>query len=412
MPTPASSNGTSSSCRTTPTTGTPSRFRFWWTPSGRAGRASSIYWAHRGGFYYVLDRTTGEFLLGKPFAKQTWAKGLDAKGRPERLPNSTHRKRASMSGPAYRAPPTGTRRPTARSPATSISPSGRTRATTSKASRSTRRATATWAACRISTVPDDPGYRRHPRPQSQDRRQGLGVQDAHQALVGSAHHRRPARIRRQRRLARPAAKKMEAISSRWMRTTAGELAHQSRWHYGVQPDQLRNGRQADDRHARRQRHLRVLAPIATNLLIALRESILANYCARYLHVSGSSWPPSPSLRGGPRPGASRVPLAGAAVASVALLGIVAIGESAGLWHFVIPRGAAFPDVMCVGTSPCRIRHPFPNQALGGSTQACMPAAPVPTLCANYTAKSTFVAAEGNFSYIKHRGGGVLFFKGN
>jgi len=38
-----------------------------------------IYWAHRGGFYYVLDRKTGEFLLGKPFAKQTWAKGLGQK---------------------------------------------------------------------------------------------------------------------------------------------------------------------------------------------------------------------------------------------------------------------------------------------------------------------------------------------
>jgi alcohol dehydrogenase (cytochrome c) len=48
-----------------------------------------IYWAHRGGFYYVLDRKTGEFLMGKAFAKQTWAKGLDAKGRPDRLPNST-----------------------------------------------------------------------------------------------------------------------------------------------------------------------------------------------------------------------------------------------------------------------------------------------------------------------------------
>jgi alcohol dehydrogenase (cytochrome c) len=47
-----------------------------------------IYWAHRGGFYYVLDRATGEFLLGKPFAKQTWAKEIDAKGRPVRLPNT------------------------------------------------------------------------------------------------------------------------------------------------------------------------------------------------------------------------------------------------------------------------------------------------------------------------------------
>jgi alcohol dehydrogenase (cytochrome c) len=46
-----------------------------------------IYWAHRGGFFYVLDRETGKFLFGKPFAKQTWAKGLDAAGHPIALPN-------------------------------------------------------------------------------------------------------------------------------------------------------------------------------------------------------------------------------------------------------------------------------------------------------------------------------------
>ncbi len=38
--------------------------------------------ANRNGFFYVLDRATGEFLLGKPFVKVTWANGLDAKGRP------------------------------------------------------------------------------------------------------------------------------------------------------------------------------------------------------------------------------------------------------------------------------------------------------------------------------------------
>jgi alcohol dehydrogenase (cytochrome c) len=38
--------------------------------------------ANRNAFYYVLDRETGEFLSGTPFAKQTWADGLDAKGRP------------------------------------------------------------------------------------------------------------------------------------------------------------------------------------------------------------------------------------------------------------------------------------------------------------------------------------------
>ena len=39
--------------------------------------------ANRNAFYYLLDRVTGEFLLGVPYAKQTWAKGLDDKGRPE-----------------------------------------------------------------------------------------------------------------------------------------------------------------------------------------------------------------------------------------------------------------------------------------------------------------------------------------
>jgi len=46
-----------------------------------------IYWGNRNAFYYVLDRETGKFLLGKPFATQTWAKGLDSNGRPIRMPN-------------------------------------------------------------------------------------------------------------------------------------------------------------------------------------------------------------------------------------------------------------------------------------------------------------------------------------
>ena len=41
-----------------------------------------LMFANRNAFFYVLDRVTGQFLLGKPFEKQTWAKGLDAKGRP------------------------------------------------------------------------------------------------------------------------------------------------------------------------------------------------------------------------------------------------------------------------------------------------------------------------------------------
>jgi alcohol dehydrogenase (cytochrome c) len=42
---------------------------------------------NRNGFYYVLDRATGEFLQGKPFVKQTWATGLDDRGRPMRVPD-------------------------------------------------------------------------------------------------------------------------------------------------------------------------------------------------------------------------------------------------------------------------------------------------------------------------------------
>jgi alcohol dehydrogenase (cytochrome c) len=44
--------------------------------------------ANRNAFYYVLDRATGEFLMAKPFARQSWAKEIDAKGRPVLLPNT------------------------------------------------------------------------------------------------------------------------------------------------------------------------------------------------------------------------------------------------------------------------------------------------------------------------------------
>ena len=42
----------------------------------------AMLWGNRNGFFYVLDRTTGEFLSGTPFVKQTWAVGLDERGRP------------------------------------------------------------------------------------------------------------------------------------------------------------------------------------------------------------------------------------------------------------------------------------------------------------------------------------------
>jgi alcohol dehydrogenase (cytochrome c) len=41
---------------------------------------------NRNGFFYVLDRVTGEFLRGTAFAKQTWAERIDENGRPIRIP--------------------------------------------------------------------------------------------------------------------------------------------------------------------------------------------------------------------------------------------------------------------------------------------------------------------------------------
>ena len=39
-----------------------------------------VYWAHRGGFFYVLDRETGQFLLGKPFATADLGEGARRQG--------------------------------------------------------------------------------------------------------------------------------------------------------------------------------------------------------------------------------------------------------------------------------------------------------------------------------------------
>lgn len=46
-------------------------------------RRKVIMQASKNGFFYVLDRATGEFISAEPYAKVNWAKGIDAKtGRP------------------------------------------------------------------------------------------------------------------------------------------------------------------------------------------------------------------------------------------------------------------------------------------------------------------------------------------
>src|SRR5262249_50207303 len=59
------------------------------TIKGKARKV--IMQANKNGFFYVIDRTTGEFISGKPFAKVTWAKGLDEKsGRPIVYPEAVY----------------------------------------------------------------------------------------------------------------------------------------------------------------------------------------------------------------------------------------------------------------------------------------------------------------------------------
>jgi len=41
-----------------------------------------MMWANRNGYFYVLDRTDGEFLVGKPYVRVNWSSGLDENGRP------------------------------------------------------------------------------------------------------------------------------------------------------------------------------------------------------------------------------------------------------------------------------------------------------------------------------------------
>jgi alcohol dehydrogenase (cytochrome c) len=45
-----------------------------------------MLWANRNGVFYVLDRVTGQFLMGKPFVHTNWLTGFDDKGHPIRTP--------------------------------------------------------------------------------------------------------------------------------------------------------------------------------------------------------------------------------------------------------------------------------------------------------------------------------------
>ncbi|MBV9769329.1 MAG: PQQ-dependent dehydrogenase, methanol/ethanol family [Bryobacterales bacterium] len=58
----------------------------WPDRSGQKKLRKLMLWANRNGMFYVLDRSTGEFLSAKPFAEVNWVSGFDELGRPIRAP--------------------------------------------------------------------------------------------------------------------------------------------------------------------------------------------------------------------------------------------------------------------------------------------------------------------------------------
>jgi alcohol dehydrogenase (cytochrome c) len=55
-------------------------------PTATASSGKLMLWGNRNGFFYVLDRATGEFIRGQPFVNVNWASGLDESGRPIETP--------------------------------------------------------------------------------------------------------------------------------------------------------------------------------------------------------------------------------------------------------------------------------------------------------------------------------------
>jgi len=55
--------------------------------------------APKNGYFYVLDRETGEFISAKPYVFTNWATGLDEKGRPTINPAATYQDKAALIYP-------------------------------------------------------------------------------------------------------------------------------------------------------------------------------------------------------------------------------------------------------------------------------------------------------------------------
>ena len=66
---------------------------------GRARKLLAV--GSRNGFFYVLDRLTGEFLMAEPFVKNiTWTSGIAPNGRPEPLPGYENSEEGTRTCPS------------------------------------------------------------------------------------------------------------------------------------------------------------------------------------------------------------------------------------------------------------------------------------------------------------------------
>ena len=121
------------------------------------GRTRKVMmWANRNAFYYTLDRETGEFLVGKPYALQTWAEGLDETGRPSDSRTPSLPKRASSCRRGLAGEPTGGHPPTAHRPVCSMSTPSTASSGTTSGMKTTWRASPSWVAVARTYDPTRP----------------------------------------------------------------------------------------------------------------------------------------------------------------------------------------------------------------------------------------------------------------
>jgi len=69
------------------------------TISGRARKV--VMMANRNGFFYVLDRETGAYILGKPFVNTSWSKELTQDGKPKVIPGHDPTEEGTITCPDW-----------------------------------------------------------------------------------------------------------------------------------------------------------------------------------------------------------------------------------------------------------------------------------------------------------------------